>query len=121
MTNVYVRFANSNEATIVAVFGCPQDPEVYPNQGTIEDDDPRYLQFLNPQPTPEQILAAKQAQKSQLLNSASLAMTPIYMALQLGDAAGAVTVSAKAWRAYYVALEAVDITVDIPVWPAPPV
>ena len=116
----YVQFSDSQETKIVTVFGCPQDPVYWPNQGTVEDDDPRYLEFLNPQPTPEQLLAEKQAQKSQLLTSASIAMTPIYMALQLGDATDDVTVSAKAWRAYYVALEAVDITVDSPAWPTPP-
>lgn len=116
----FVQFSDASQTVVVSVFGCVQDETFFPNQGEVEDDDPRYLQFINPQPTPEQILAAKQAQKTDLLNSASIAMTPIYLALQLGEASDSVTVSAKAWRAYYVALQAVDITVDTPVWPTPP-
>jgi hypothetical protein len=44
----YVQFADSAQGAIQSVFGCPQDPDVYPNQGEVEDDDPRYLLFINP-------------------------------------------------------------------------
>jgi hypothetical protein len=46
---VYVQFEDSTETKIIGVYGCPQ-PETTPNQGEIEDTDPRYLAWLNPPP-----------------------------------------------------------------------
>lgn len=51
MTTKFVQFSDSTEDVIVALFGCAQDPTVYPNQGELAEDDPRYLTFINP-PTP---------------------------------------------------------------------
>lgn len=42
---VHVQFADSNEEVIIASFGCEQDPNVYPNLGEVEGDDPRYVAF----------------------------------------------------------------------------
>jgi hypothetical protein len=116
----YVQFTDSTETTIVSVFGSPQDQTVFPNQGTVEDDDPRYLAFMDPSSTPAAILQAKIDKKAALLTEASQAMTPVFLALQLGDATDNETVQAKAWRAYYNSLVAVDVTVSSPAWPTPP-
>lgn len=43
--NVYVQFTDNTDTEILAVFSCPQDPDVYPNQATIDDSDPRYIAF----------------------------------------------------------------------------
>lgn len=50
---VFVQFKDATEAVVIAAFGCPQDPAVYPNAGEIADDDPRYVAFVAtlPQPT----------------------------------------------------------------------
>jgi len=48
MATVYVQFTDSTETAVSTVFGCPQDPNVYPNQAAIPDTDPRYQAFLNP-------------------------------------------------------------------------
>ena len=71
------------------------------------------------QPSPAEILAQNQANQTNLLAQASQAMTPVFLALQL-DATDAITVKAKSWRDYYQALEAVDLTVAEPAWPATP-
>lgn len=71
-------------------------------------------------PSPADILAANLAAQAALMTQASQAMTPIFMALQLGDATDTETVSAKAWRAYYQALQEVDLTVAEPAWPEAP-
>lgn len=42
----YVQFSDSSESTIVSVFGNAQDVDEHPNQGEVEDDDPRYLAFI---------------------------------------------------------------------------
>jgi hypothetical protein len=47
-------------------------------------------------------------------------MTPLFMSLQLGDATDEETIRAKAWQAYYRALQTVDVTVADPVWPPMP-
>ena len=49
MALVNVQFqSGAADAAIVSVFGCPQDEQAYPHQGEVEEDDPRYLEFLKP-------------------------------------------------------------------------
>jgi len=48
MDVVFVRFSGVDEARIADVFSCAQDSEIYPYQGTVALDDPRYLDFLKP-------------------------------------------------------------------------
>lgn len=55
---INIQFADSTEQTIVAYFSCPQDPDAWPNQGTVEDNDPRYIAFINPPETLAQKAAA---------------------------------------------------------------
>lgn len=43
----YVQFADEAEAVIITVFSCEQDSEYYLHQGVVEDDDPRYLAFID--------------------------------------------------------------------------
>lgn len=71
-------------------------------------------------PTSDEILAANVEAFSALKNQASLAMTPLLLSLQLGDATAAETAAAKKWQAYSRALRAVDLTVDKPAWPVAP-
>lgn len=43
----FVQFSDSTKLKIIAVFNCAQDQDEYPNQETIEDNDQRYLDFVN--------------------------------------------------------------------------
>ena len=43
---VDVQFIDESEDVICAYFSGPQDPEYYPHQGLVEEDDPRYKAFL---------------------------------------------------------------------------
>lgn len=70
--------------------------------------------------TPEQIRATNEAQQADLISRASQAMAPILVSLQLGDATDDETTRAKAWQAYYRALQAVDTTIEAPAWPTMP-
>lgn len=45
MEKVFVQFSDETEGVIQAVFSCAQDSEVYPNQGELPSDDPRYVTF----------------------------------------------------------------------------
>lgn len=43
----FVQFADSNQVAIVAIYGNAQpDEEAHPNQGEVEEDDLRYLNYL---------------------------------------------------------------------------
>jgi hypothetical protein len=123
MTELYVQFSDVAQEVITSVFSNPQDVAYYPNQGVVQEDDPRYLAFVDPASTPptqEQIIASNKERQLALMNEASQAMTPVLMALQL-DASAEVTTKARAWRDYYQHLEVVDLTVAEPAWPQTPI
>lgn len=75
--------------------------------------------FITPPPppppvlSPEEMLQYNTQQQIGLLNAASQAMTPVLLSLQLGDATDTETLSAKAWQAYYRALQLVDLLLKI--------
>jgi hypothetical protein len=46
-----VQFADETNAVITSYFGSPQDPAIYPNQGTVESDDPRWMPFCEAVPS----------------------------------------------------------------------
>ncbi|KAB2527494.1 tail fiber assembly protein [Pseudomonas sp. GXM4] len=71
-------------------------------------------------PTPSEILAANTDTFIGLSKQASVAMTPLLISLQLGDATAAETAAAKAWQTYSRALKIVDLTAFNPDWPATP-
>lgn len=43
---MFVQFSDSKETTIISVFGCPQDPETFPNQGEVTISDARYASYF---------------------------------------------------------------------------
>lgn len=49
---MFVQFEDSKKNKIVSVFEGPQSEEDFPNQGQVEDDDPRYLAFIEPRVIP---------------------------------------------------------------------
>lgn len=48
METIFVRFSDAEETRIADVFSCVQESEIYPFQGTVTLDDPRYVDFLAP-------------------------------------------------------------------------
>ncbi|MET3461298.1 hypothetical protein [Variovorax atrisoli] len=58
---VHVQFSDSLQTTIIAEFGCPQDPALYPDQETIDSSDARYEAFINPAPPPPSVVTMRQA------------------------------------------------------------
>ncbi|ELI8290316.1 hypothetical protein RSG31_000718 [Yersinia enterocolitica] len=46
MTTIFVDFADNADTVIKSAFGSPQSPEWYHHLGTVDDDDPRYLVFM---------------------------------------------------------------------------
>lgn len=117
---IFVQFKDDSEADVIAVLGGAQDPAVWPNQGQVEEDDPRVSEFYNPRPTLAEVIAAKTIMKDELLKDASVAMTPLFLALQLGDATDDERRQASEWRSYYLALQSVDVTDSAPQWPDRP-
>lgn len=47
-----IQFGDESETTIVSVFAFQQDPAVYSFLGEVEDDDPRYVLFVDNFPFP---------------------------------------------------------------------
>lgn len=117
---MHVQFTDETQVRIDTVFAGPQDPAYYPNQGEIEDVDPRYLAFMHPELQPEAILKARQYQKDALLAAASQAMVPFFLAINLGNATNEEKLKAKAWQAYYREVSLIDITLDSLEWPITP-
>lgn len=48
-TTIYVQYEDDTEKTIIAVYGCAQDPDFYPHQGEIPSEDPRYVTYYGAQ------------------------------------------------------------------------
>lgn len=49
--DINVAFKGSDEAEIVASFSCRQDEEVWEFQGTVSDDDPRWIHYAKQFPS----------------------------------------------------------------------
>ncbi len=50
MVTLYVQFTDSTETVVSSVFPCPQDADLYPNQGEMETSDARYKAFFESLP-----------------------------------------------------------------------
>lgn len=73
-----------------------------------------------PAPSAAEILAVNTSTQATLLATASQAMTPLLLSLQLGNATTDETAQAKAWQTYYRAVQAIDLTAQSPTWPTQP-
>lgn len=117
MTTVYVEFSDSDQKTMVSVFGCPQDAAAYPNQGEIDSSDARYQAFINPAPSYAQLWANYQSQAQAALTESDKTIMRCY------ESAVAVPL---AWATYRKALRAIvsaasgDSTQPLPAKPAYP-
>jgi hypothetical protein len=49
--DVFVQLSgDGDDAIVISLFGCSQDPEVYPHQAVIDSSDPRYEDYLERNP-----------------------------------------------------------------------
>lgn len=71
----YVQFSDETQTKIISVFSSPQDPEYWPNMGEVEDDDQRYLDFINPPPDYLAINSARLQAATQLAAAQKSALT----------------------------------------------
>ena len=49
MTTLNVQFADATEQAIVSYFNSQQDPDAWPNYGTVESSDPRWSAYFKAQ------------------------------------------------------------------------
>ncbi|KLU21978.1 hypothetical protein EOS_33090 [Caballeronia mineralivorans PML1(12)] len=49
MTTINVQFSDATEASVTSYFGCPQDPDLYPNQAEISASDARWKAYFEAQ------------------------------------------------------------------------
>lgn len=135
-------YAIINEATMIVENVILWDPVESPNYQPTEegqiaveffDDNPagigwrydngNYIRPPAPPPIPqtaEELERFRKLEKERLMREASIAMTPSFMALQLGNATDQETLLAKAWQQYYRDLQAVDVSDEDATWPTPP-
>lgn len=71
---MFVDFEDETQTKIVSIFSGPQDPELYPYQGVVEDDDQRYLDYINPPPNVLAIQSAKLQGFNQLAAAQKIAL-----------------------------------------------
>lgn len=45
---MFVQFSDETHQIIISVFMNPQDEEVFPNQGEVDETDARYMKFMAP-------------------------------------------------------------------------
>jgi hypothetical protein len=50
MSTINVEYSDGTETTVTGFFGSTQDPEVFPNQGTLETSDARWKTYYEAQP-----------------------------------------------------------------------
>lgn len=44
---IYVQFYDDTEAVVAAYWSTPQDPQYYPNQGSMDTSDPRWHAYYD--------------------------------------------------------------------------
>ncbi|QZA99304.1 tail fiber assembly protein [Pseudomonas mandelii] len=142
-TTIYVQFSGETPSRITAVFWAPQDPGYWPGIIEMQDDDPRYLAYINP---PADLLAINSAKLQQFMQIASAQKTAL--SNRIGDLESAIdnidiegqeefaaTIEEQAeypvrkaqftkWKNYSISLGRVAGQVGWPseaVWPAQPV
>lgn len=123
MATVIVTFKDSTEAVVTGYYAAPQDPDLYPNLGEIEEDDQRYLDFLARQNPPIDPVAVATAERDRLLGLAAIRVGPLQDAVDLGTASKAESASLKAWKQYRVDVNRIQSQAGFPdkiEWPAFP-
>lgn len=123
----FVQFSDASKSKVISVFAGPQDPNVWQNLGEVGDDDVRYLAFVYPQPSAEDLANAARAKRDGLLrNVCDAGVLMIQREIRrTNDAAKKAALNAKltALDQYAVALQAVPeqegfpLTIDWPVAP----
>jgi hypothetical protein len=71
-------------------------------------------------PTDAEIMETNLSRQAVLLAEAAQAMTPLLLALQLGNATSKEIASAEAWQMYHRALLSTDVNAEMPEWPDHP-
>lgn len=127
MTTIYVQFSDSQQTAVIASFSCSQDDAAYPNQGIVEDSDPRYLAYINPQPTTDALASSARQQRDFLFRTISDPGTLMAeRALRLATAPTDITYAQDKLAemdAYAVALQGIAEQTGFPVtinWPTAP-
>lgn len=127
MSIVFVQFADETHETIIMAFSEAQDEALWPNIGEVEDDDPRYLAYVNPPIPVEQLAAEARKTRDDLLrNFCDIGVLMIQRELRMGP-----TIERKAYLnaklaevdQYAVALQNVPEQEGFPttiIWPVAP-
>ncbi|MNJ21402.1 Caudovirales tail fiber assembly protein [compost metagenome] len=119
---MFVQFEDPSERNILRVFSVPQDLSIWPHQGVVQDDDPRYLAFLavSRAASPEELAASE---RDRLLSIAAIRVAPLQDAEDLGRSTEDEARLLKLWKLYRVDLNRVEQQAGYPLqitWPVEP-
>lgn len=106
-------------------------PEMVRNMVDITDVEPQpeygwvyeggsFLAATPRQPSPEEVLLMNVSLRDGCLAQATLAITPLQYADDLGEATDAEKAQLLAWKRYMVEVNRVDLTITAPAWPEKP-
>lgn len=109
------RFTPEFVATLVDITDLSPAPE----EGWTYDGS-TFAPYVAPPPSAAQILASNTAMRDTLLSQATAAVAPLQDAVDLDEATDSETALLKKWKQYRVAVNRVDLTQAIPVWPTAP-
>ncbi len=117
----YVQFSNETHTAVVGVFAGPQDPEVWPNMGEVEDDDPRHIAYLDSFKASPAAEALRM--RDELLRTAAIRIAPLQYAVDSGEATAMEEQKLHDWKNYSVELNRLPEQPGYPStinWPLPP-
>lgn len=121
MGTVFVQFSSSEKSLVIAIFGCAQNDDNYPNQDEVEESDPRYIAFIASTTKSESAIVG--GQRDILLAQAAIRIAPLQDAVDLGESTDEETAMLKQWKLYRVALNRIEQQSGYPLsveWPVTP-
>lgn len=101
---------------------CPDGLDV--EQGWVADKDSSgswvLTPYIAPSPSEDEVISKNTSQRNALLTYATLLISPLQDAVDLGWATDAERASLSIWKEYRVAVNRIDLTDMSPAWPASP-
>jgi len=116
---MYVSFTEKSMKVIEGIFPNPQPDEViYPHQGEIEEDDPRYLDYVESTTLNQRQRA--ELKRDELLQVAAIRIAPLQDAIEVGMSTPEMISRLTAWKKYRIALSEIEIGASNVDWPETP-
>lgn len=114
-------FVQVTDGKITASFSCNQNPIAWPGVIEIEEDDQRYIDFLELMRPSESLIAL--VERDRLLSEAAIRMAPLQDAVDIGQSTPEELAALAKWKEYRINLGRLDKQPGFPgliEWPVKP-